>query len=207
MTSTQQPATQSSEATQSIAAYLAALRTQLAPITLSEREEILREIAAHIRDSFEAGTPIDTVLTRLGPPADLAAEYRDGQLIRAASRSVSPVKLLRASLRLATKGITGTLVFVCAFIGYITGSALFIGGILKPFAPNQINLFTTNSTKTVWQEMGLVTTGVQTNSARHEIFGSWSIPIALVGGTIVLALTTLAIRLFLRLSQRVQRSL
>ncbi len=200
MTSTQ-PTTQQ-PTTQSIAAYLAALRLQLAPITLSEREEILREIAAHIRDSFEAGTPIDTVLSRLGTPAQLAAEYRDGQLIRAASRSLSPLTLLRATLRLATKGVTGIIVFFGAFIGYITGGALVIGGILKPFAPNQIGLFTTNATRDVWKQTGLVT-----NDARHEIFGWWGIPIALVSGVIVLILTTLAIRLFLRLSQKVQRSL
>jgi uncharacterized membrane protein len=202
MTLTQPPATQSSEATQSIAAYLAALRTHLAPITLSEREEILREIAAHIRDSFEAGTPIDTVLTRLGPPAELAAEYRDGLLIRAASRSLSPVTLLRATLRLATKSVTGILVFFFAFFGYITGGAMVIGGVLKPFLPDRVGLFTTSATKDAWKQTGIVS-----NDVHHEIFGWWGVPIALIGGVIVLILTTLAIRLFLRLSRRVQRSL
>jgi uncharacterized membrane protein len=71
MTPTQQPTAQP---TLQIEAYLSALRTQLAPITLAEREEILREIAAHIRDSVETGTPIETVLARLGPPAALAPE-------------------------------------------------------------------------------------------------------------------------------------
>jgi uncharacterized membrane protein len=202
MTLTQPTATQSSEATQSIAAYLAALRSHLAPITLSEREEILREIAAHIRDSFEAGTPIDTVLARLGPPAELAAEYRDGQLIRAARRSVSPVTLLRATLRLATKSVTGIIVFFFAFFGYITGGAMVIGGVLKPFLPDRIGLFTTSATRDAWKQTGIIS-----NDVRNETFGWWGIPIALIGGVIVLILTTLAIRLFLRLSQKVQRSL
>lgn len=190
MTSTQQPATQSSEATQSIAAYLAALRLQLAPITLSEREEILREIAAHIRDSFEAGTPIDTVLTHLGTPAELAAEYRDGQLIRAASRSVSPVKLLRATLRVATKGITGILVFFCAVFGYFTGGTLLIAAIVKPFAPAHVGFFRPTPA-----------------GPQQDILGWWVIPLSLIAGAALLLLTTLAIRGFLRLSQRVQRSL
>jgi uncharacterized membrane protein len=200
MTPTQPPTPQTNL---QIEAYLSALRSLLAPITLAEREDILREIAAHIRDSVETGTPVETALARLGTPAELAAEYRDGLLIRAASRSVSPVVLLHATLRVATKGLTGILVFFSAFIGYITGGCLVIGALLKPFAPNQIGLFTApNTTKDAWKQTGLVT-----NDVRHEIFGWWGIPIALIGGVIVLILTTLAIRLFLRLSQRVQRSL
>jgi uncharacterized membrane protein len=196
MTSTQPPSTQSSEATQSgaatqsIAAYLAALRSQLAPITLSEREEILREIAAHIRDAFEAGTPIDTVLDRLGTPSELAAEYRDGQLIRAASRSLSPLTLLRATLRLATKGITGILVFFCALFGYFTGGLLVIAAMVKPFAPSHVGFFRPT------------TAGTQ-----HDLLGWWIMPLSLFGGALLLILTTVAIRGFLRLSQRVQRSL
>ncbi|MGA7155758.1 MAG: hypothetical protein WBY53_02860 [Acidobacteriaceae bacterium] len=177
-------------------------------MTLAEREEILREIAAHIRDSVEAGTPTEAVLTGLGTPAQLAAEYRDGALIRAASKSMSPVTLLRATLRVATKGISGIIVFLLGFVGYITGGTLVLGGILKPFAPNYIGLFTTNASSGVISgQVGLVTGGSQTNVGSHEIFGIWSIPIAIVGGIVTFLLTTLAIRAFLRLSQKVQRSL
>jgi uncharacterized membrane protein len=175
-----------------IETYLAALRAQLAPITLTEREEILREIAAHIRDSVEAGTPIETVLARLGTPAELAAEYRDGQLIRAASRSVSPIKLLRATLRLAAESLVGMLVCLFGFIGYVTGISLLLTGILKPFMPSHVGLFTNS---TAW------------GSPRHEVLGWWSIPIVLIGGAVVLILTTLAIRLFLRFSQQLRRIL
>ena len=185
--------------TQPAEAYLADLRTHLAPITLSEREDILREITAHIRDSAEAGTPLDTILARLGTPAQLAAEYRDGQLISAASRSLSPILLLRATLRVATKGLTGIIVFFGAFIGYIVGGCLLVGGLLKPFFPRHVGLFTTSGS---WSQIGLVT-----SDTRHEFFGWWGIPIALVTGAIVLILTTAAIRAFLRLSQKVQRSL
>jgi uncharacterized membrane protein len=197
MTPTQQPNLQ-------IEAYLSALRSQLAPITLAEREEILREIAAHIRDSVESGTPIETVLARLGPPAELAAEYRDGQLIRAASRSVSPVTLLRATRRLAARGILGIIVFLCALIGYFTGGGLVVGAIIKPFAPNHVGVFTT-TTKTVWQTAGQLSTGIQTIGPRHELLGWWAIPIFLVSGAFILVFTTLAIRAFLRISRRVQR--
>jgi uncharacterized membrane protein len=201
MTPTQQP---NAQITQQIEAYLSALRTQLAPITLAEREEILREIAAHIRDSVEAGTPIETVLARLGTPAELAAEYRDGQLIRAASRSFSPIKLLRGTFRLTTRGVIGIIVFLCALIGYITGGGLIVGAIIKPFAPNHVGVFTT-TTKTVWQTAGQLSSGIQTVGPRHEILGWWAIPIFLASGAFILLFTTLAIRAFLRISQRLQR--
>jgi uncharacterized membrane protein len=196
-----QPSTQQTAA-QPIAAYLTDLRTQLAPITLAEREEILREIAAHIRDSVETGTPIETVLARLGTPAQLAAEYRDGQLIRTASRSVSPVVLLRATLRLATKGITGILVLFAAIFGYAFGVGLFLTGILKIFFPAYTGVWVANG--------HLVQSGTQgfiPQPPIHEILGWWYLPIALFIGAGLTMLTTLAIRAFLRLSQRVQRSL
>ena len=43
--------------------YLTALRLHLGPLTIAEREEIVREITAHIRDSAEvSGASVETVL-------------------------------------------------------------------------------------------------------------------------------------------------
>ncbi|HSY37630.1 MAG TPA: DUF1700 domain-containing protein [Acidobacteriaceae bacterium] len=195
MTLAQQP-------TQPIEAYLADLRTQLAPLPLAEREEILREISAHIRDSVETGAPVHTVLAGLGTPAQLAAEYRDGELIRAASRSLSPIKLLRATLRLATKGVTGIVVFFAAIFGYAFGVGLFLTGILKAIFPAYTGVWVANG--------HLVNAGTQgfiPQSPTHEILGGWYMPLAFFIGASLTLLTTLAIRAFLRLSQRVQRSL
>jgi uncharacterized membrane protein len=196
MTLTQPASTQPSEL------YLADLRAQLAPITLSDREEILREIAAHIRDSIEANTPVETVLARLGTPAQLAAEYRDGQLIRAASRSLSPVLLLRATLRIAAKGLTGLLVFFAAIFGYSVGVALFLSGIFKAIFPASTGVWIANG-----HLLNIGTRPRLPHFPNHEILGIWYIPIALFLGAGLTALTTLAIRAFLRVSQRVQRSL
>jgi hypothetical protein len=179
-----------------IETYLVALRTHLAPITLADREDILREIAAHIRDSVESGSTPAAVLARLGPTEALAAQYRDGALIRAASHSVSPVTLLRATLRVATKGIVGFVVFFFALFGYAFGGGLIITGIIKPFLPANTGL---------WFHDGHFVNSPQ--APAHEILGLWYIPIALfIGGSLVV-LTTLAVRLFLRLSQRWQTAL
>ena len=185
-----------------IDAYLLSLRNHLAPITLADREDILREIAAHIRDSVESGSTAEAVLARLGPPEELAAQYRDGALIRAASHSVSPLLLLKATLRLASKGIVGILVFSCAVAGYATGVSLILTALIKPFFPAYTG---------VWVVDGrMVASGVQgyrPQAPMHEILGYWYIPIALFLGSALIALTTLAIRLALRLSQRWQRAL
>jgi uncharacterized membrane protein len=195
-----QPSTQ--QTTQEIAAYLADLRTQLAPLPAADREEILREITAHIRDSAETGTPIETVLARLGAPAQLAAEYRDTQLIRTASRSVSPLLLLRATLRLATRGATGILVFFAAIVGYAFGVGLFLTGILKAIFPAYTGIWVVGHHLV---DMG--TLGHKPQPPMHELLGGWYMPFAFFIGAAVSMLTTLAIRSFLRLSQRVQRSL
>ncbi len=188
-----------------IETYLSALRNHLAPIALADREDILREISAHIRDSVESGSTIDAVLARLGPPKELAAQYRDGALIRAASRSISPVTLLRATLRLATKGTVGILVFFCGLTGYTIGVSLLLMGLLKPFIPASVGMWTSKTTA-VWQSNG-PTLGIQTNHPPHEILGWWAIPVGLIGGAVVLVLTTIAIRFFLRLSQQWQSRL
>ena len=186
-------------------AYLADLRAHLRHIPPAEREEILHEIAAHIRDSVETGTPINTVIARLGPPAQLAAEYSDGQLIRAASRSLSPVKLLRATLRVATKGVTGILVFLRRNLRLcLRRAGLFITGILKALFPAYTGIWRRGTpSRRPWHAAGH---GPQHRC--HETSSAAGTSHRLLhrcrGHGI---LTTLAIRGFLRLSQQVQRSL
>ena len=183
--------------------YLSSLRESLAPISLAEREEILREIGAHIRDSAEEpGASVESVLARLGPPAELAAQYRDGLLIRRASRSISPVLLLHATLRLATKGVFGMLVFFSGLFGYAMGGGLILTAFFKPILPNHTGVWVIGER--------IVGTGVQFPAPQppaHEVLGLWYIPIALTAGSLALAATTIAIRLFLQTSQRWQSKL
>ena len=187
-----------------IESYLTALRYNLGPLTIAEREEIVLEIGAHIRDSAEeSGAGIESVLARLGPAEKLAAQYRDGLLIRKASRSFSPLVLLRATLRLATKGVFGIFVFCCAILGYSSGVVLVFAALAKPFFPANTGL---------WLQDGrFVDSGVlhfpPPAPPSHEVLGMWLIPLALTLGSLTLLLTTWAIRASLRLSQRLQSKL
>ena len=188
---------------QQITDYLAALRTQLGLISLDDREEIVREINAHIRDSAEqTGAPVDTILAQLGPPADLAAQYRDGLLIRRASRSFSPVSLMRGALRLATKGVFGVIVFFFGIFGYAIGGGLTLSGMLKPILPANTGVWVLNG--------HLVSSGTLFPAPAppaHEILGMWYVIIALVLGSLMILLTSFLIRSSLRISQKWQSKL
>lgn len=183
--------------------YVAALRAALGPMELGEREEIVREIEAHIEDSLrEPGAERAAVLERLGPAEALAAQYREGLLIRRASRSFSPIVLLRATLRLAAKGVLGMVVFFTGVFGYAMGGGLVLCGLLKPIFPHNAG---------VWVQAGhLVSSGVIFPAPKppaHEVLGMWYIPLALTLGALLLLATSAAIRAALRASQRWQARL
>jgi uncharacterized membrane protein len=184
-------------AEQTVDIYLAELRAQLGGMTLNEREEIVSEIAAHIRDSIEqTGASAATILARLGPAEELAKQYRDGLLIRQASRSVSPIALLRGALRLATTGVFGVLVFFVGAFGYL-GGGMVLSGLLKPIFPANTGVW--------FREQHIVSSGTlfpAPHAPAHEILGMWYVPAALVLGSLTLLFTTFAIRTSLRISHQ-----
>jgi len=183
--------------------YLSSLRIHLGPMTLSERDEIVREISAHIRDSAEeSGVSVETILARLGSAEELATQYRDGILIRQASRSISPVLLLRGALRLATKGVSGMVVFFVGMVGYIAGGGFVLTGLLKGVFPAH--------TGTWFQDGRMIASGTQLYippPPAHEVLGMWYIPLMLTVGSLALLATTFVIRTSLRISQRWQAKL
>ena len=186
-----------------IDSYLNALRIQLGPLTIAEREEIVREINAHIRDSVEeSGASVESVLTRLGAAKDLAAQYRDGLLIQRASRSLSPLVLLRAALRLATKSVSGIFVFFCAVFGYSFGAGFVVVALAKTIVPSHTGAWVQDGQLV---SAGALIYGVPPTA--HEVLGMWIIPLGLIAGSLLLLLTTYLIRTSLRVSQRVQARL
>jgi uncharacterized membrane protein len=183
--------------------YLTTLRLHLGPLTIAEREEIVREIGAHIRDSAEeTGASVETVLARLGPAKELAAQYRDGFLIRQASRSHSPLVLLRATLRLATKGAFGVLVFFLGLLGYTMGGGMVLTALLKPIFPANTGLWINNGHFVEAGSMFPAPT-----PPTHEVLGMWYLLLALVLGSLTLLFTNYAIRKILRTSQRLRSKL
>lgn len=186
-----------------IDSYLSALRLHLGALTFAEREEIVREIGAHVRDSAEeSGASFETVLARLGPAEELAAQYRDGLLIRKASRSLSPLVLLRATLRLATKSASGIVVFFCSVFGYCFGAGFVLIALSKAIFPAHTGAWIQNGRLV---DLGAFVYGVPPQA--HEVLGMWIIPLGLIAGALTLLFTTYVIRTSLRISQRWQSRL
>jgi hypothetical protein len=109
---------------------------------------------------------------------------------------------MRATLRLATKGALGTVVFFLGLFGYAVGGGLVLTALIKPILPANTGM---------WVENGhLASSGVlfpPPAAPAHEVLGLWYILFALTVGSLTLLFTTWAIRRSLRLSQRWQSKL
>lgn len=130
---------------QRVQIYLGRLQKALGGIASEDREDILREIRAHILDSA-AGSPdrtgaIDRTLRLLGTPEELAARYSTESMLTCASRSFSPWLLLHTCWRWAKLGINGTLAFLLAVIGYTITLAFTVALLLKPIMPSRVGLW------------------------------------------------------------------
>lgn len=177
--------------------YLSKLRKNLPHMPVEEREEIVREISAHIRESAqEPDSSIDNVLKRLGSPESLASQYGHDRLMRRASRSFSPLLILRVTLALAKRGAEGFALFFGTAVGYALGGGLMLTALLKPIFPRNVGL---------WMGPGVFDFGFRVprySDPVHEVLGRWYIPIALGVGYFFIWLTTHGIRWYLRRSRQ-----
>jgi hypothetical protein len=177
--------------------YLGKLRECLPTMSDADREEIVREISVHIREcAQEPNSSIDAILKRLGSAEALASQYGHDLLIQHASRSISPVLILRATLELAKRSIEGFVLFLGALIGYALGGGLVVTAALKPIFPRQVGL---------WIGPAVFNFGFHEpplSDPVHEVLGWWYVPVALCLGCFFLWLTTHGIRWFLRRSRQ-----
>lgn len=180
-----------------INSYLSKLGECLPEMSAADREEIVREISVHVWECLqEPNSSIHETLNRLGSPESLASRYGSDLLIRHASRSVSPVAILRATLVLAKRGSAGLVLFLGALLGYGLGCGLVLTAILKPIFPRQIGL---------WIGPGALNFGFleqRFSDRAHELLGWWYLPVAFCLGCFFGWLTTYGLRRFLRRSKQ-----
>lgn len=174
--------------------YLTRLQQALGSIQVDQKEDILREIRAHILDSTAAAAQreaaIDRVLRLLGKPEELAARYTTEQLLTRASRSFSPWLLLRTSWRWAKLGIKGTLAFLVALFGYTMALALTVSVFLKPFMPDRVGM---------WVGRDGLNIGPTLHPAgMHEVLGNYFVPVIGVAAFAFAIGTTHALRWLMR---------
>jgi uncharacterized membrane protein len=177
-----------------IESYLSRLETALASLAPAERDEIVREIRAHIQDSVSGASDpegaVDRVLRLLGAPEELADRYTTETLLTRAGHSFSPWLLLRTSWRWAKLGITGTAAFFVALFGYTVALALTAAVFLKPFMPSKIGM---------WIGPEGFNVGVPAHpEVMHELLGRWFVPVIAVAAFAFAVGTTHALRWLIR---------
>ena len=175
--------------------YLNRLEAALAGVESGQREDILREIRAHLLDSAASAADrdgaVDRVLRMLGSPEELAERYSTECLLQRAGRSVSPWLLLRTCWRWAMLGTKGMLAFFLALIGYGTALVLTVSIFMKPF----------DSAVGLWLERGTwcLQIGTPDHPERmHELLGQWFVPVIAVVAFGAAIGTTRALRWMIR---------
>lgn len=183
--------------------YFALLGSQLSDLSEARRQDFLRELRAHVMDRLEqmaAPTEIDcrNVLKALGTPEEIARTYRMEMILRSSSWSLSPLTVLRTTLRWTVAGIQGYLVFVVALIGYLLAASFYICAVLKIFFPRNVGFFVS--------EAGL---NMAQFPVQHgvEYLAPYFIPIAVLTGYLVTFGTTLLIRFLIRHLSRLRKKI
>lgn len=189
-----------------IESYFAALANQLSDLPQAKRDEVVRELRAHLFDRLEQiAVPTDddcrTVLKAMGTPEEIARQYRLELLLNRSAWRISPWSVLRTLFRWTLTGIQGYIVFVLAVIGYTMAAAFYITALLKPFFPHNVGVFISEQCLNLAHFPG--------PPPGTEILGVYYIPVAVFVGFLFTLGTTLAIRFvarhFGKLKQKVSR--
>jgi uncharacterized membrane protein len=173
--------------------YLTRLQSSLRGVAEDDKQDILREIRAHIVDSAEHApdpqSAIDRTLRLLGTPEELASRYSTECQLRRASSSFSPWLLFRTCWNWAQLGIKGTLAFFLALFGYGMALGCTVSVFIKPFVP-KLGLWTGP------EGFGII---IPDHADRmHELLGSYFIPVIAVIGFVFAIATTQILRWMMR---------
>jgi uncharacterized membrane protein len=178
--------------------YFDQLNTQLSDLPEPRRQDLLRELRAHVLDRLEqVATPTQedcrNVLKALGTPDEIARQYRMEMILRGSSWTLSPIKVLRTAARWTVAGVQGYLVFVVALTGYLLAASFYICALLRPFFPQNVGFYI--------NEYGFNMAQFPVQHG-HEVLPNYFIAITVLAGYLLTLGTTLLIRFLIsRLSQ------
>jgi len=186
-----------------IESYFNELNTKMSDLSNEQRQDFLMELRAHVMDRLQQmAVPSDddcrSVLKAMGTPDEIARQYRVEMLLKRSSWKISPISVLRTSLRWTVAGIQGYAIFVVALIGYLLSASFYITALLKPFFPHNIGLF-----------VGVQ--GIQIATfpmpSGHDIAGPYYIPVAIIIGYLLTVCTTMMIRGLIRRGRSLRQRL
>jgi hypothetical protein len=167
------------------------LRFRLALTGVRDKEELVSEIRSHIVERLEdTSRPVDEVVERtlngLGAPEVLATRYRTEGLLERASTTMSPLLLLRATMRWAMTGIRGFFAFWVLFLGYFMAAGFYVSAALKPFFSDRLGFW-----------VGAHGFGIMLRppgGGDTELLGMWFAPVTLALGCLCTIGTTKFVR-------------
>jgi hypothetical protein len=181
---------------------------------------MVTEIRGHILERIASEGPasealVARVLEDVGDPEDLAADCGAETALRRAAGSRSPLVLLSATWRWATKGVGGVAALLLAVLGYGSGAVCLLATVLKPLLPGKIGLWVAPEPRVVlgyfsgspgaemygisfrpFTSFVLGTLGPVEGPVR-EVLGPWLYPVAWFSGVVLLAATTQMTRLLI----------
>ena len=181
--------------------YLRRLRAGLSPLPESEREEIVRETAAHVLDRVEGtgdAARARAVLDELGEPEAYAARFVDNYRISSALASGSPLALAGGVVRGLGRGLWAFLGGLVVLVLYSLAAGFFAVGLVKPVKPEQTGLF-------VGPGLLPFALGIFENPPApgvREVLGYWVVPLAIGAGALVMLLANRFARAYLRSLRR-----
>lgn len=184
--------------------YFAQLDSRMADLPQHQRQDFLMELRAHVMDRLEqVAVPSEedcrNVLDALGTPDEIARQYRMELLLKRSSWRISPISVLRTTLRWTVAGIQGYAIFIVALVGYMISACFFITAALKPIFPHHVGVFI--------NEQGLQIARFPTQPHGHELLGNYYIPVAVIVGYLITLATTLLIRFLARHGRSLRQKL
>lgn len=206
------------EVQEAIDRYCAHLAKALRHLPPGEKDEVVEEIRSHVLERVAAEKDpsphwVGEILQAVGDPGELAAEWTTDLALRRAATSRSPLRLLAATLRWATRGLAGFVAFILTLAGYGSAATFYACAFVKPFFPSRIGLWL-GPERTLafgfWngRSVGTEIYGISvrppasfvlgtlspTNGPVRELLGPWFIPVGILLGALALVATTLAAR-------------
>jgi len=185
--------TNSVEAQRMIDEYLERLRKRLRGIGMEQRSEIVAELRSHLLDKAGSGGPLTTAavasaISGLGDPDRLASLYLTDELLARTQSSRAPLLILRGLLRWAGLSLLGFFVLMGSLVGYVLAGALALCALLKPFHPYTAGLWrmADGADYNISVRLGFGAAPAH----GEELLGWYIIPIGLVLGYLLFAVTT-----------------
>jgi uncharacterized membrane protein len=182
--------------------YLAQVHRHLGGLPDAEARETLAELRSHVLDKVAGDLSVISVeraIAELGPPREVARLNVTERVVAELETNRSPLRVLRAVVRLAGLSLYGFFALTLSVCGYAIAAAFLVTAAIKPFMPARAGLWRLPDAKDDFS----FSIGATDNPQGHELLGWWIIPIGIVVG---LGLSWLTWRFGLFSLRRMRRS-